>query len=408
MIIHIKDVIIPQLSSEKSDIIIQDGILRKYDEEFKADRVIQGKELYLIPAFTDVGTFNGEPGHEERETLDSLTRAALNGGFKSLIVLPHTDPVADNGSQIRNISRNSGLNGINLYPLGSISRQCEGKDIAEMLDMTREGAVGFTDGYRSVQSSGLLIRALDYAKRSESLIMNHPYDASVINGGLMHEGEMSTRLGLTGIPAVAEELMLMRDISLLEYTQSRLHIWNITTAEAVEMIREAKVKGLNISCSVSYLHLLNTDADLEGYNVRLKIDPVLRSEADRVALVEAVKDGTIDCIDSLHCPWNKEKKDLEFTRSASGAAGLETMFSALWTYEPALRNWELLNRVLNKRPREIFGLEPYEIAWDMPFQGTLVDKGAEFTFDESHKSSNADNYPYIGDVFNILVKPLKL
>lgn len=401
----IKDVVIPAISNRKQNVIIEDGVLKNFSSEDSYDREIEGEDLVLIPSFTDIGTFNGEPGHEERETLDTLTRAAKSGGFGELILLPLTHPVADNASYIKNIVRSSGLNGIALSPLGCITADAEGNEIAELLDMIEEGAVGFTDGYDSIQSSGVMIRALDYVKRFGSIVLNMPYDNSVAPDGVVHEGKRSTRMGMRGIPSIAETLMLQRDIDLLEYTASRLHVWNVSTAESVEIIRSAKEDGMNISASVSYLHLLETDEAIKGYDEVYKIHPPLRSERDKKALIEGVKSGVIDCITSMHRPWNEEKKMLEFAQSATGAAGLETMLSALWTYAPELRDWQLLNKCLNIRPRKIFGLEPIKMSFDKKSKFTLVDRGSKYTFDESQISSRSKNYPYIGEEFDIKIIP---
>lgn len=393
----VKHVCIPLLSEDRKDILIKDGVLREYHSGESYDAEISGENLHLVPSFTDIGTFNGEPGYEERETIESLTKAAAHGGYGELLLLPLTHPVADSGSHLRNIKIYSGLNGVKLSPLGSISCNAEGKEISEILDMTAEGAVGFTDGYRSIQSSGLMIRALDYVKRFQRVIMNHPYDESVAPEGIINEGDVSMSMGLPGIPKVAEILMVQRDIDLLEYTQSRLHVWNISAAESVEIIKQAKERGLDISCSVSYLHLLKNENALKGYDVIYKIMPPLRTEEDRKALIQGVIDGTIDCINSLHCPWNEEKKDLEFVHAESGAAGLETVFPALWTYVEELRDWNLLDNCLNRRPREIFGLRSNTITFNDDFHGIIIDIGRKYTFDESHIKSNSQNYPYLGE-----------
>src|SRR5699024_2972158 len=175
----IKDVHLPLSSTEKTDVIIKDGILKKYHSSHKPHKTIEGKELYLIPAYTDIGTYNGEPGYEERETLSTLTASAQMGGYGCLLLLPHTLPVADEGSQVRHIERFSGHNNVELKQLGSISVECKGVELAEILDMTTEGAVGFTDGYKPVQSAGLMTRALDYAKRFNSVIVNAPHEISI-------------------------------------------------------------------------------------------------------------------------------------------------------------------------------------------------------------------------------------
>lgn len=402
----IKNVQIPGLTKSKTDVILDKGILRKYKADYKISNTIEGVDLYLIPSFTDLGTYNGEPGHEERETTSSLTLAAANGGYGSLIILPHTLPVADEGTQIESLLRKSGTNGVELLPLGAVSVENKGVDPAEILDMADAGALAFTDGYKAVQSAGLMIRALDYVKRFNNIVINRAADESLVAGGLMHEGKVSTRLGLKANPSISEHIMLMRDIELLRYTGSRLHVWNISTAGAVELIKAAKAEGLDISCSVSYLHLIKNEEVLSGFNAIYKVDPPLRGESDRQALIQGVIDGTIDCITSLHRPWNEEVKDLEFVHARVGAAGLETAFAALWTHASELRDWELLNNCLNVNVRKIFGLKPNEIKWDEEIRGTLVDAGQSFIFDESHIKSKGKNYPFMGEEFPLTIKKI--
>jgi dihydroorotase len=282
---------------------------------------------------------------------------------------------------------------VDVYPLGAISYKREGKDMAEMYDMYQSGAKAFTDGNRPVQDAGLMERALLYTKGFNALVMSYPEDTAIAGKAKVHEGEVSTLLGMKGIPSLAEELMVARDLYLAEYTESRIHFSTISTERSVDLIREAKKNGLQVTCDVAVHHLLLTDEALMGFDSQYKVKPPLRTQKDVKALLKGLKDGTIDAIVSQHTPHEVEFKNVEFEVAEYGMISLQTAFST------ALEAGLSIDTIVQKmaiNPRKILNVEVPVIAEGQEANLVLLDKDAEWTYDKSNNRSKSYNSPFIG------------
>ncbi|MBO9632151.1 MAG: dihydroorotase [Chitinophagaceae bacterium] len=386
------------LEGKKQDILIESGVIRDIQPSIQAsaDRVISGQDLHISPGWVDIFAEFGDPGYEYKETLETGAAAAAAGGFTDVLVVPNTKPVIDNKTQVSYIRGKSASLPVNIHPIGAISRGAEGKELAEMYDMREAGAMAFSDGLYPVQSAGVLLKALQYVKAFDGIVIQIPDDRSVGANGLVHEGIVSTRLGLPGKPMMAEELLVARDIKLARYAESRLHFTGVTSPRSLEYIRRAKDAGLNITCSVTPYHLFFTDEDLmKGYDTNLKVYPHLRPEKERNLLREAVADGTIDCITSHHRPHEKDSKVLEFEYAKYGMTGLETCYSALKLAMPEIRESRWVE-LLSTHPRTIFGLPPASIQKDARAHVTIWDAAAQITVNDAFFRSRCHNSAYTG------------
>ncbi|MBL7818624.1 MAG: dihydroorotase [Saprospiraceae bacterium] len=399
----------PDLDGQIRDIFIKNGKIVKIDTQIETDTVQgtlleEGVKIFEQPnacvsiGWFDVGTQTGDPGFEHREDLESVAQAAAAGGFTGLAPFPNTEPAIHSKSEILYIKNRTQSNIIDFEPIGALSVDCKGKDLAEMLDMRSVGAVAFSDGRKSVQDSGLLLRGLQYAKIFDGLVFNRPNDKTIAPHGEIHEGEVSTSLGLSGIPSMAEELMIQRDLHLVEYADSRLHFHNISTARAVELVREGKAKGLRVTASVAALNLCFTDDVLRGFDTHFKVMPPLREEHDRHALIEGLKDGTIDFVTTNHTPIDEEGKNLEFPYADFGAIGLETTFGIL--NETLSKNLTIndLVQFLAIKPRQVLGLELPKIKEGAKANLTLFDTEKKWAFTEKDIHSKSKNSPLIGRI----------
>ncbi|MFK7937114.1 MAG: dihydroorotase family protein [Saprospiraceae bacterium] len=381
------------------DILIEKGQITQIAQTIKADdaQQIAVDNLHVSPGWFDTWVQVGDPGFEHREDLDSIVATAAAGGFTAITCLPNTQPVIESKSQVLYIKNRTQYAPIEVYPIGAISEHAAGKDITEIYDMQAAGAIAFSDGKNAMQDGGLLMRSLQYVKKFNGLIINHPFSRSVAAGGQLHEGAVSTMLGIKGVPSLAEELMVVRDIYLAEYTDSRLHIANISTERSVDLIRQAKEKGIKITASVAILNLLHTDQDLLEFNSNLKVSPPLRSEEDRQALIRGVKDGIIDMITSNHVPVEEEGKKLEFAYATSGAIGLQTAFAALREIDLSL---DTIINALAIRPREIFGIATAVVETNATANLTLFQPNRKWTFRPSDNLSKSANTSLLNRSFN--------
>lgn len=379
---------------QQADILIRDGRVTEIAASLSADaKEIRIENAMVSPGWVDPFAHFCDPGFEFRETLDTGAAAAARGGFTDVLVLPNTSPVLHNKAGVEYVVQKSGRLPVSIHPIGAVTRNAEGKELAEMYDMQASGALAFSDGQNPVQSGGVLLKALQYLKATERMLIQLPDDRSIAPGGLMNEGIVSTQLGLPGKPAIAEELMIRRDLELLRYTEGRLHITGISTARGVELIRQAKTEGLHISCSIASYQLCFTDEDLTGYDTNLKLNPPLRTRSDQDALRQGLLDGTIDCIASHHLPHDTDHKDVEFEYAGYGMASLETSFSVLATCFPELDAARLVE-LLSLRARKIFGLDEARIAPGASASLTLFDPGAEWKVDGLR--SRSKNSPFLG------------
>lgn len=385
------------LHGQLVDIFIENGMIRSLSGAGPdvADREIHIPGLHVSPGWVDVFAHFADPGFEYKETLESGAAAAAAGGFTDVFVLPNTQPALHNKAAVEYVTHKSQQLPVSIHPLGAITKNCEGKELAEMYDMRNSGAIAFTDGLQPVQSSGLLVKALQYVRAIDGVVIQIPDDRSIQPQGLLHEGIVSTRLGLPGKPALAEELLVARDIKLARYAESRLHITSVSTRKSIDYITRGRSTGTAVTCSVTPYHLFFCDEDLAGYDTNLKVNPPLRDRATRDALREALRNGEIDCIASHHQPHEYDSKVVEFEYARFGMAGLETSFAASRTAVPELETADWV-RIFSIRPREIFGLPAAELKEGAPACLTLFDPAQSWTVAESDIRSRSRNNPFIG------------
>lgn len=390
--------IIDPLSSHHGtiqDILIENDLIREIADSITegADQTIEQKGLMMSPGWVDIFSNFADPGYEFKETLESGAASAAAGGYTDVFLIPDTQPVTDNKSQVEFLrQRSSGLP-VSIWPIGAITKNLDGRHLAEMYDMQNSGAVAFSDGLHPVQSSGVLVKALQYVKAFQGVVIQIPDDSSISPNGLMHEGIISTRLGLPGKPMMSEELTIARDIKLARYAQSRIHFTGVTSPKSLDYIRRGKDSGLDVSCSVTPYHLFFTDEALSEYDTNLKVFPPLRPKAIVSQLKQAIMDGTIDCIASHHLPHEYDSKVLEFEYAKYGMTGLETSYAVTQTLFPDL-SAEKIYALFGGNARKIFKLHSSSIEKDRSANLTLFNTGFEWTYDLTKTSSKSKNSPF--------------
>lgn len=386
-------------NGEKQDLLIDQGIITRIGTGFspsEADETWDLKDALLSPGWLDIGAQTGDPGLEHREDLEHAAAAAMMGGYTGVACFPNTQPCVHSKSEVHYILQSTRDYLVKFYPIGAVSHDCAGKEITEMLDMQAAGAVAFSDGKAPVAHAGLLLRALLYAKTFGGVIFNQPHEQSIIPGGQMHEGVVSTQLGMKGIPSLAESLMVQRDLDILAYTDSRLHIHNISTGRAVSLIREAKQQGLQVTCSVPAINLFFTETDLQSFDAMLKVLPPIRTEEDRQAIFAGLQDGTIDFITSNHVPLEVEAKHLEFSYAKFGAIGLETAYAAAQTALEEILDAGQMVEKFAIQPRKLLGLEVPVITEGEAANLTAFAPGLKWTLEEKAIRSKSKNSPFVG------------
>ena len=341
----------------------------------------------------DIGTHIGEPGLEHRETIESAANAAAAGGYTDIAVMPTVDPVTHSKSEVSYIANNQPNNGVRIHSIGAVSKNAKGEDLTEMIDMSRAGAIAFGDGLRSIKDSGMMMRALQYAKAVNKPIINYSLDKSLAHDGQMHEGNVSVSLGMQGIPSLAEQVAVQRDLYLTKYTESELVLHCISSGESCDLIKKAIKDKINVSATVAYLNLIHTDEDVRSFNSNLKVKPPLRSNEDRKSLIKSVRKGSIRTIVSNHVPLEEEQKKLEFSYAGFGATGLETCFAAVNTYLSEDLSLEQIISALTVGPRSqmkanIPTIKSGEIACL-----TVFDPSISWTYESrTKKSISANNH----------------
>lgn len=377
------------------DILLQDQQIISISDNYKgkSDQIIDLKNASISPGFVDPFVHFCDPGMEHRENLQTGAEAARMGGFTTVFVIPNTQPVIDNKSEVTYIKQHAQDLPIHILPMGALSKKIEGKDLAEMIDMHTNGAVAFSDGLQPVQSTLLFLKGLQYVKAFEGVVIQLPIDKSLGNIGLINEGILSTQLGLPGIPAIAEELMIQRDIELVKYTNSKLHITSVSTAKGIALIAAAKKEGLQITCSVTPYHLFFSENDIKDYNTLLKVFPPLRTKADQKAIIKAVENGIVDCISSHHIPQDWDAKNIEFENAKAGIASIETCFSVIKQTIPSLSDSKLAE-LFSINARHIFNLNPASIMEGATAEITLFNSQDTTCLSKENSKSKSANSPF--------------
>lgn len=384
------------------DILIEGGKIAEIKKSITPKgnvKVVEEEGLCVSPGWIDMQAVSCDPGFEHKETLDTLLDCAAAGGFTAVCVHNYCQPALHCKSQIEYLVNKSRNKVVDVYPVGTITVDGRGKELAEMYDMKQSGAVAFSDYKHAIKDSGMLMRALQYAGNVDSFIITHCNDESISHGGQMNEGETAVTIGLKGIPALAEELMLQRNLSVLEYTGGKLHIPTISTKGSVDLIKRAKANGLNVSAGVASINLAIDDSALKDFNTNFKLDPPLRNKKDVQALRNAVEHGIISVIVSDHAPQDVESKELEFDLADNGAINLQTAFSCALE---GLKE-ENIGAIVNcftTGPRTVLGLEEPAILEGSDANLTLFTTQGETILTEKTNNSRSKNSPF----FN---RPLK-
>lgn len=385
---------------QTKDILIENGVITSIEDSIKTnskDTLLNLENLHVSQGWFDSSVCFGEPGFEDRETIENGLKTAAKSGFTHIAVNPNSSPVIDNKSAVEFLISKSQKFASNLYPIGAFTKQSASKDMAEMFDMQNSGAVAFGDYKKPIHNANLLKIGLLYTQNFDGLLLSYPQDDSIAQNGLVHEGENSTRYGLKGIPAMAEELQIARDLFLLEYTQGKLHIPTISTKKSVQLIKDAKSRGLNVSCSVSAHHLCITDDELQYFDSRNKVRPPLRTQTDIDALILGLKEGTIDMITSDHQPITIEDKKVEFQNAKYGTIGLESVFSAL----NGILNIELIIEKLTSKSR--FSIQENSIDVGQKADITFFNPTPTFTFTKNNIISTSKNSIFLNKELKGLV-----
>jgi len=352
---------------------------------------------WVVPGLIDMHVHLREPGQEYKETIDSGTRAAAAGGFTAVACMPNTRPVNDNASVTRFICEKASGCPAHVYPVGAISKQSLGEGLAEYGEMKQAGVVALTDDGMPVLDSQLMRRAMEYASSHGLLVMSHSEEAALSRNGCMHEGAVSTRLGLRGIPAAAESIMVYREIALSELTGARVHIAHVSCASSLDLIRQAKKRGAPVTAETAPHYFTLTDEAVSGYNTNAKMNPPLRSEEDRQAVRAALADGTIDAIATDHAPHSILEKEVEFGAAANGIVGLETSLPlTLALVHAGVISANRLVELMSSAPAGILGVPGGRLSVGDPADITVIDPEKDFTFSAEQCCSKSRNTPFDG------------
>ncbi len=383
------------------DVLIEGEKIVRVGKGLKADGAerIDAKGLIVAPGLVDLHAHFREPGREDKETVETGSRAAVRGGYTSVCCMPNTEPPLDHAGvveAVRTQAQRAGL--ISLYPFGAVSKGLDGKELAELGELKAAGAVGVTDDGKPVQDAHLMRRALEYSRMLGLVVMNHCQDLCLAGHGVMNEGIVSTRLGLEGMPAEAEVVMVARDIELAALTGGRLHVGHISAARAVELVREAKRRGLSVTAEACPHHLSLTDEMVSSYDTNMKVNPPLRTRKDVDAVIAGLADGTIDAIATDHAPHTAWEKELEFDQAPFGMIGLETSLgvSATHLVKPGHLDWPTLIERMSTGPARALGLPAGTLAAGAFADVVLIDPDATWCVDPMEFASKSRNCPFTG------------
>jgi dihydroorotase len=385
-----------------TNVFIENGKIKSVGKNLpKADKTIDAKGLIVTPGLIDMHVHLREPGKEDEETIASGSAAAINGGFTSVACMPNTDPAIDNEASAEFVylqAKRAG--GANVFPIGAVTKNRKGEELSEMGQLFRGGAVGFSDDGEPVKSAEVMRRALEYSKMFDKPIIDHCEDLDLVRDGMMNEGNVSISLGLIGMPAVSEEIIVYRDIALAKLTGGKLHINHISTNKAVELVRQAKKEGIKITSEVTPHHLILTDDYIKtsAFNTNYKVNPPLRTKSDMQALREGLADGTIDAIASDHAPHSEEEKDVEFNIAPFGIIGMESLLGIILT-ELVAKNVISINRFVSSltiNPARILGIPKGTLSVGADADITIIDPNKEWVIDPTQFKSKSRNCPFAG------------
>lgn len=381
---------------QKKDILIKDGNIIKIDDhiDVKPKIIIDKPNTYVSLGWVDLFSDFCEPGFEHKETLQSGKLTSAMGGYTDVFLIPNLNPTTSNKSAVEFLKNKNEL--VNIHPIGAVSKNLEGKELAEMNDMHNSGAIAFSDGRKSIQNAGLFSKALQYVKSFDGVLIEIAEDTSIAPSALMNESPISTEIGLAGKPNLAEDIQTYRNIELMRYAESRMHLTGVSTLKSIELIAQAKKTLKDLTCSVTPYHLLYNDSELIHYNSLFKVNPPLREEKDRQALINAVLDGTIDCIASHHTPQTFDEKVTEFEYAKNGMITLQTMLSMLLKVgaEIPIEQWVTL---LSENPRKIFNLPQYTIEENKPACLTIFSTTETWELLPTNNASLSDNSPLLNE-----------
>lgn len=382
-----------------SDILIEDGKIAAVGQDLECDNIIDAAGLTALPGLVDIHCHLREPGFEYKDDIAHGIASAAVGGFTDIACMPNTNPVNDNKTVTTYINKMSSCyTGARVHPVAAASIGLKGELLTEMLELKEFGAVAFSDDGRPISNPAFMRRVLTYAKMTGLPVMSHCEDISLTKNAQMNEGAISTMLGLKGYPAIAEEIMIARDIQIAEYVEGRLHICHISTARGIELVRDAKKRGVRVTCEATPHHFsLNEEACI-GFDTMVKVSPPLRTETDRLAIIEGFADGTIDAIATDHAPHHPDEKNQEFDVAANGIVGFETAFALAYTklVKPGHITIKRLAELMSAVPREIIGLPKMDFSPGNPADFILCDTSASWIVDPSLFTSKAKNTPFGG------------
>ncbi len=383
------------------DILIEDGKIVEIGKglEYVNGDIIYADGKYVLPGFVDAHCHLRDPGFEYKEDIETGTRSAAKGGFTSIACMPNTSPVIDNQAIVKYIINKAKQEGIvNVYPIGAISKGLKGDELSEIGELKFAGAVAVSDDGKPLKSSSLMKKALQYSSMFDITVISHCEDLELVDEGTMNEGYMSTILGLKGIPSAAEEIMVSRDLILAEYTKIPVHIAHVSTELSVDLIRHAKSRGVKVTCETCPHYFTLTEEACEGFNTMAKVNPPLRTKKDVQAIIEGLKDGTIDIIATDHAPHHSDEKNVEFAIAANGMVGFETALPLCITYlvKPGHLTIEQLVEKMCVNPSKILGLNKGYIEVGGSADLTILDIDEEFIVDIQKFSSKSKNSPFDG------------
>lgn len=391
-----------EFNGKTVDIFIENGRVKRIGTKLRNTenaKEITGNNLHVSAGFVDLHAYIGEPGLEQKETVASACKAAEKGGITKFCVLPNEKNPASSQSIIEFLIKKSASYKSQILPVGTVTHNAAGKDLAELFDMHSVGAVAFSDGLHTLPNAGILERALRYTSAFDGLVMQHAEDRSMSKNGVAHESIISTQQGMAGMPAVAEEIAVARDLAVLEYAKGKLHLLDISLKKSVELIKNAKKKGLPVTASVNAYNLLLTHEATRSYDTNTKVNPPLREQQDIVALIKGIEDGTIDTITSQHNPQDEECKKLEFDKADFGIIGFETLFAIANSVLTPKIGIEKVVSLLAEKPRQILGLQIPELKENAIAEFTIFDPTEKWTFTEKDIFSKSKNTPFVGTEF---------